>query len=318
MIKFENINYLFLLLVLIPVLIFSTINLIKFKKAYLDFPNAKKIIRKIRLRILSFSLAWIFLVLALVCPLWGEKPVSVRQRGVSVIFVCDVSKSMTAEDILPNRLSVEKYFLKILTQKLEKALCALVITKGDGVLTVPLSFEKNAINSTIDLLSPNLHSSGGTNLEAGINTALNAFATNRSNSKVIVLCTDGGQTKGNLENIAKKLSATNTKLIIVGFGTKEGGDIMITNKNNKKVLKKVKLEEDFLKEVIKNCGQDSVYINASSYASIESVLENIDSKNQGIEKMIYIQRPVKRNFEMLIICFIFICLGGLLSYEKNK
>ncbi len=318
MIKFENTNYLFLLLLLLPIIFFKFKNLRKFKREYKNFPNAKRILRRSNIRMLFFCLSWIFLVLAMACPLWGSKPVSVRQRGSSVIFVSDISRSMTVSDILPNRMAVQKQFLKILINKLEKSLCGLVITKGDGVLTIPLSFEKNALISAVDSLSPKMLSSSGTNLEAGLIRAINSFGENHAGSKIIILCTDGEETNGNLLNAINAIKKTTAILIIAGFGTSEGGNISIIDENGEKKLKKSKLNEKKLEELALKAGKDSIYINACSFASIETVLEKIETQDKSEEKMVYIQEPVKRNFEMLLISFIFIIIGVMSFYDKKN
>ena len=61
-----------------------------------------------------------------------------------------------------------------------------------------------------------------------------------------------------------------------------------------------------------------MYVQALSAGSIEKIVKLIGSGTDGIEKMVYIQEPVKRNFEMLFIAFIFLCLGGLSFYGKNN
>lgn len=322
MISFENSVYLFFILFLLPVWFISYINLKKIKKAYSGLENTKKIIKKAKIRAFFFSAAWIFLILGLACPLWGSKPVSVRRRGVSVMFVSDISKSMSLQDIQPSRIAVQRQFLKILLEKMHKtsaeSAAGLVITKGEGVLSVPLSFEKNALSSAIDALSPLILSSTGTNLEAGVLRALDSFGENRGNSKIIVLCTDGGETSGSLLHAAEKIKKTDAILIIVGFGTLEETKIKVLDEKGNTQLKDARLEEAFLQKAASIAGGESMYISALSSGSIETILKIIDIGVEGVEKMVYIQEPVKRNFEMLLLAFIFLCLAGVSFYGKNK
>ena len=322
MISFENSVYLFFILFLLPVWFIFYINLKKIKKAYSSLENTKKIIKKAKIRAFFFSAAWIFLILGLACPLWGSKPVSVRRRGVSVMFVSDISKSMSLQDIQPSRIAVQRQFLKILLEKMHKisaeSAVGLVITKGEGVLSVPLSFEKNALSSAIDALSPLILSSTGTNLEAGVLRALDSFGENRGNSKIIVLCTDGGETSGSLLHAAEKIKKTDAILIIVGFGTLEETKIKVLDEKGNTQLKDARLEEAFLQKAASIAGGESMYISALSSGSIETILKIIDTGVEGVEKMVYIQEPVKRNFEMLLLAFIFLCLGGVFFYGKNK
>ena len=322
MISFENSVYLFFILFLFPCWFIFCINLKKIKKAYSGLENTKKIIKKAKIRALFFSAAWIFLILGFACPLWGSKPVSVRRRGVSVMFVSDISKSMSLQDIHPSRIAVQRQFLKILLEKMHKtsaeSAVGLVITKGEGVLSVPLSFEKNALSSAIDALSPLILSSTGTNLEAGVLRALDSFGENRGNSKIIVLCTDGGETSGSLLHAAEKIKKTDAILIIVGFGTLEETKIKVLDEKGNTQLKDARLEEAFLQKAASIAGGESMYISALSSGSIETILKIIDTGVEGVEKMVYIQEPVKRNFEMLLLAFIFLCLGGVSFYGKNK
>ena len=322
MISFENSVYLFFILFLFPCWFIFYINLKKIKKTYSGLENTKKIIKKAKIRAFFFSAAWIFLILGLACPLWGSKPVSVRRRGVSVMFVSDISKSMSLQDIQPSRIAVQRQFLKILLEKMHKtsaeSAAGLVITKGEGILSVPLSFEKNALSSAIDALSPLILSSTGTNLEAGVLRALDAFGENRGNSKIIVLCTDGGETSGSLLHAAEKIKKTDAILIIVGFGTLEETKIKVLDEKGNTQLKDARLEEAFLQKAASIAGGESMYISALSSGSIETILKIIDAGVEGVEKMVYIQEPVKRNFEMLLLAFIFLCLGGVSFYGKNK
>ena len=237
------------------------------------------------------------------------------------MFVSDISKSMSLQDIQPSRIAVQRQFFKILLEKMHKtspeSAVGLVITKGEGVLSVPLSFEKNALSSAINALSPLILSSTGTNLEAGVLRALDSFGENRGNSK-IVLCTDGGETSGSLLHAAEKIKKTDAILIIVGFGTLEETKIKVLDEKGNTQLKDARLEEAFLKKVASIAGGESMYISALSSGSIETILKIIDTGVEGVEKMVYIQEPVKRNFEMLLLAFIFLCLGGVSFYGKNK
>ncbi|UTC63426.1 VWA domain-containing protein [Treponema sp. OMZ 787] len=322
MIAFENSGYMFFILFLIPAWFIFYINLKKIKKAYSSLENTKKIIKKAKIRTLFFSAAWIFMILGLACPLWGSKPVSVRRRGVSVMFVSDISKSMSLQDIKPSRIAVQRQFLKVLLEKMHttshEPAVGLVLTKGEGVLSVPLSFEKNAVSSAIDALSPLILSASGTNLEAGVLRALDSFGENRGNSKIIVLCTDGGETSGSLLNAAEKIKKTDAVLIIAGFGTLEDIKIRVLDEKGNTQFREARLEEEFLQKAANIAGGESMYIPALSSGAIESILKIIDTGVEGLEKMVYIQEPVKRNFEMLLLSFIFLCLGGISFYGKNK
>lgn len=318
MIEFEHTSYLLMIMILPPALVLFFLNIKKIQNAYAGFTEIKKIVFKAQFRAIFFSFAWIFLALSLACPLWGSKLVSIRRRGTSIIFVSDISKSMEAADVIPSRIAIQKQFLKKLSERLERSCCGIVLAKGGGILALPLTFEKNALIHTIDSISPDMFSSSGTNLEAGVICALNSFGSNRGNSKIIVLCTDGGETKGSLLNACEIAKKNNTALIIVGIGTTKGAPIKILDKNFETKSHITKLEEPFLIKAAKIAGNDSIYVSALDASALDTVFNRINQASEGVEKIMYFQEPIRRNFEMLLLSFLCICIGLMVFYDKKN
>jgi len=232
MIKFLYPQYLLLCLLVIPSSIFYLIRIKNLVK--IIGKEAKNYIIKLKFRTLLFSLSWLFLCIALASPIYGTRLVLDQKKGASVIFVMDISNSMTIKENEVSRLNTSKYLADFIVKKYNQHSFGLVLAKGNGVLSVPLTFEKISVLENINLLSPLRVSSSGTNLELGVLKAIDSFNNERSNSKIIILFTDGDETKGNLLDVAKAISESDVTLIIVGVGTKEGGEIEITGiKSNK-------------------------------------------------------------------------------------
>ena len=235
MIKFLYPQYLLLCFLLIPSSIFylarikNLVNIIG--------KEEKNYIIKLKLRTFLFSLAWIFLCVALATPVYGTKLVPIQKKGASIIFVMDVSNSMTIKENNISRLSTSKHLADFIIQKYNQYSFALVLAKGEGVLSVPLTFEKTTVLENINALSPLRLTSGGTDLEQGLLKAIASFNNELSNSKIIILFTDGDETKGQLLDVAKIILESEVMLIIVGVGTKEGGDIEVINEEGKKINK---------------------------------------------------------------------------------
>lgn len=322
MIKFENAEYLFLLVFLVPAYFLYFLKLKKIKILCTHIEHSNFLLKKLKLRTLFFSLSWISLVTALACPLYGSKSFFVHKEGLSVIFVMDVSKSMTIEDVGTDRLTAGKYFADFLINRYKKNAFGLVVAKGDGVLAVPLSFEHGAVLNAIMNLSAFSMSSAGTNLEAGVMKALNSFSNESSNFKIIVLITDGEETKGSLIKAAEVINKSDVIFIAAGIGSKNGGGITAFNEQGEKFLKHSSLNEKFLREAAAAAGDNSFYVQAFPLSGFNSslvkIFDYLDSKNKGAEKIISVREPVKRNFEFSLFAFIFFCLGFIGYYEIQK
>lgn len=323
MIKFENIEYLILLLLIIPAYCFYFFKLKKIKNLCIYTGYSKNILKKLLLRAVFFSLAWCCIVIALACPLYGSKTFSVHRKGLSVIFVMDISKSMTVKDVHPDRLTAGKYFADFLTKKYEQNAFGLVIAKGDGILAVPLTFEHTAVSAALKNISYLSMASSGTNLESGVMKAIQSFNDSRGNFKVIILITDGEETKGSLKKAAEIIGKSEIVFIVAGIGTQEGGSLTSLDEHGNEFIKRSTLNENFLREIVNIAGENAFYVSPFSYSnvfdtSMDRIFNMLNLKNEGKEKIISVREPVKRNFEFSLLAFIFFCLGVLSYYEKQK
>lgn len=322
MIKFENTEYLFLIFLIIPSYFFYFSKLRKIKKIYKYTNASKKIFKKLFLRSLFFSFAWISLIIALACPLYGSKTFFVQRKGLSIIFVMDISKSMTINDVSADRLTAGKYFADLLIKRYEQSSFGLVIAKGEGILALPLSFEQRTVSNTIMNLSCLSMSSSGTNLEAGVTKAFNSFNPESGNFKIIILITDGEETKGNLKKAAALINKSDVIFIIAGVGSKNGKKLTFFDESGEELERVSYLNEKFLNEISTIAGENSFYVNIFSPSGFnlsgEKIFHFLDEKYKGLEKVVFIREPVKRNFEFSLLAFIFFCIGVMCYYEKQK
>ncbi|CEM60718.1 von Willebrand factor type A domain protein [Treponema phagedenis] len=309
MIYFEKSRLLLLLVLVIPAVFFSLKKLFRINAAYSFAQHKKSILPFLIIRNILFAFAWIFIVLAAAGPLWGSKIKSVRRQGVSVVFAVDISKSMTLKDVKPSRLNLAKGFCEFLTVKLSNASCALLAVKGDSVLSVPLTFEHEVLLKAIESLSPSSYTASGTNLQKALLKAAAVFPKNRATAKTIILCTDGEQSEGNILEAAKEIQRHGIQLIIVGFGTIEGGDVSIVNEKGEAALHRSSLNETVLQEAVKVAANNSMYTSASVSGSAWVILEAINKTDLAMDKFTYIQKPVRRVFEFITIAIVLFCIA---------
>lgn len=268
---------------------------------------AKSYFNRIKWRTFFFSLAFCFLCVALAVPIYGTHLTSVQKKGASLLFVMDISNSMTIKEGKVSRLSWAKYIANYTVEKYPNIAFGLLLAKGDGILFTPLTFEHDMLKEQITSLSPLLMSAAGTNLEKGVMKALSSFYAERGDFKIILLFTDGGETKGDLMRTVKEIVKNNVFLMIIGVGTYEGGTLDILNEDGKKITKRSVLEEEKLKEVAKLC--KGIYILGEDFASIKTLFDVLDGYTVEKEKISFKKEEKNRISEASFLALLFFCLG---------
>lgn len=167
------------------------------------------------------GLAAILLVLALARPQWGHVLVETKTKGVDVLMALDVSKSMLAEDIKPNRLERAKLAIWDFVQKLEGDPVGLIIFAGQAFLHCPLTVDYDAFRQSLEAAGPDLIENQGTDLAIAIQEAQSLFAT-EDNFKRLILITDGEDLEGTGLKQAQRSSEEGVIIYTVGVGTPSG------------------------------------------------------------------------------------------------
>lgn len=236
-ITFERPEFLWALLLLVPVAILVARNFKKTDRVIKDFYNKKNhamagfstyslAVRLLWKNILR-GLAWIMLVLALAGISWGNVSTPVQRNSNAVCFVFDISYSMTANDAPNNltRLGASSEYARMLLEYLDGIPVSCVIAKGDGVIAIPQTEDTASIHSFLDILSPTMMSSAGSSLGRGVDVALTTFPENSSRSPVIWLFTDGDETDTTLAPAIAKAQRLGVPVTIIGFGSERESSI---------------------------------------------------------------------------------------------
>ncbi len=174
------------------------------------------------------ALAWIFLVLAYVGISWGTRLVPVQKSGSAVSFVFDISYSMMARDGGNNlsRMEVQKLFASELLSRMEGVEVSIVLAKGDGIVAVPLTSDRSAIDSIIASLSPTLMTAAGSSLGKGVDAALSSFPRNSPQASYIWVFTDGDETDTGLSQSVENALRSGVGVSIIGFGSVKGKEVV--------------------------------------------------------------------------------------------
>ncbi|MBE9521323.1 MAG: VWA domain-containing protein [Proteobacteria bacterium] len=200
------------------------------------------------------------LVIGLARPAWNLQETTVKRTGRDVVFVLDVSKSMLAEDLAPNRLERAKLAIGDVVETLQGDRIGLVVFAGSAAVKCPLTLDYGFFRMMLDSVSTNSIDRGGTLIGDAIRTVLDQVLDSQEKQfKDIVLITDGEDHESFPVEAAKEAAAQGVRLLIVGLGDeKEGKRIPVTDGAGRKTFLKyqgrevwTKLDGDTLRRMAK-------------------------------------------------------------------
>ena len=159
------------------------------------------------------------LCLALMDIRWGKIWREVPQKGIEVMFVLDVSRSMLAEDVTPNRLSRAKQQIKDMVDEMAGDRVGLIVFAGDTRQSVPLTSHYEDFKQTLDAVGPHTVRVGGSRLGDALKAAANGFISKTNDHRAIVVFTDGEDQESKPDEVAKQIHADKgIRIFTVGLG----------------------------------------------------------------------------------------------------
>ena len=177
------------------------------------------------LKNICFIIALLFVVFALARPKWGLKQIEAKSLSSDIVIALDVSKSMLAQDLKPDRLSRAKMVFKDLTKELKGQRVGLIAFAGQAYWQCPLTSDIKAFEMFLSLIDTDTVPFAGTNISAPIDLACESLEKVPSAAKAIVIITDGESFDGNLEKSLNTAKESQTKIFCVGIGTSKGEPI---------------------------------------------------------------------------------------------
>jgi Ca-activated chloride channel family protein len=172
--------------------------------------------RKFRIALIALSL--LVLCFSLLDPRWGTRYREVEQKGIDTFFVLDVSRSMLAQDVRPNRLERAKTAIMDVLDVMGSDRAGLVTVAGNATLSVPLTLDYSSFRLSLDDVSPRSVKRGGTMIGDGIRLAQESFTDDVQEYKSIIVLTDGEDMGSFPTEAASDASAMGIRVYTVGIG----------------------------------------------------------------------------------------------------
>ena len=295
MYRFEHVVYLWLL-VSIPILLLSLYLFLKWQRSTIDKLGNRNVVmqqfmgyipNRFKVKTLLFIGALFFLILALANWQKGSGNATAKRKGVDIMIALDVSKSMWAKDLQPDRLSRAKLFVNKLLDKVENDRVGLIVFAGNAYLQVPITSDHAALKMMLQAVSPDMVPTQGTEVGVAINLACSSLSGKNRNSKTIILISDGEDHDDIPNSLINSISENNINLITIGVGQESGTTIPIKidgivdsyKKDNNGDVVITKRNSDILLKIASSSGGE--YIDGNS---TEDALEIVKLKLEKIDK----------------------------------
>ena len=288
----------FYLLGVIPVMIFLFIGVQYWKKrqqrAFADHRLLRRLaptrsVFKPVLKLFFVLIGLTSLIIALVNPKMGTKLETVRREGVDIVFAVDVSKSMLAEDIAPNRLEKSKRLVSEIINQLASDRVGIIAYAGQAYAQLPITTDYGAAKMFLQGLNTDMLSSQGTAINEAIELASTYFNDEEQTNRILFIISDGEDHSGAATLDAVELALSEgIKIFTLGVGTTKGGPIPIKREGVIERLKKdskgevviTRLNEGILEDIASE--GNGAYVDGSdteeAVALVKETLQQMDKK----------------------------------------
>ncbi|MCD7914111.1 MAG: VWA domain-containing protein [Tannerellaceae bacterium] len=329
MFRFANPDFLYLLFLLPVVVVFYMYTILQKRKAIRKYGNPALLselmpevsYKRQHLKFWLLLAAMTMVIFIIAGPQFGSKPETVKRQGVEIMVCLDVSNSMLAEDVAPNRLDKSKQMLSRLTDGLTNDKVGLIVFAGDAFTQIPITSDYISAKMFLSSISPSMVSTQGTAIGAAINLAVRSFTPSETSDKTIILITDGENHEDDAIGAATKAAERGIRVNIVGMGLPNGVPIPIGGNNNFMRDKEgnvvvTKLNEQMCQEIAA-AGQ-GMYVRADNTNSALKALQNeIDKMNKSeVESRIYSEYD--EQFQTLAWIVLFLLIAEFLTMDRKN
>ena len=334
MLRYEHIEYLNFLFG-IPVLIIAILLYSRWKKNALTLFGDSKLVKEL---MHSFSkrraqikntltiLIFILIIIGIANPQVGTKMEEVKREGVDLMIAIDLSNSMLAEDIKPNRLERAKLAISRLIDKLEGDRIGLIVFAGEAYVQLPITTDYSAAKLFLSTVSTNIVPTQGTEIAKAIDLSVKSFDMENAQNKAIIIITDGESHDEKAIESARQANELGIFVHTLGMGLSKGGPIPIYNKyGNRTGYRKdrdgktivSKLNEDLLQQ-ISNAGEGTYVRANNSKAGLSTLFAEINKmEKKEIGTMVFTE--YKDRFQLFIgLALLLLLIDLILLGRKNK
>lgn len=170
-------------------------------------------------------IAIMLVIFVLARPQFGSKMETVKRSGIETVIALDISNSMLAEDVQPNRLDKSKKLVSKLVDSFTNDKVGMIVFAGQAFTQLPITSDYISAKMFLDAINPSLIASQGTDIGGAINLAMRSFTPKEGVGRAIIIITDGENHEGGAEEAAKAAADKGMQVYVLGVGSPEGSPI---------------------------------------------------------------------------------------------
>jgi Ca-activated chloride channel family protein len=329
--RFANPVFLYLLLLLPVLILLYIINEVRKRKALKRLGDVNLVSRlvpemstvrpaiKFILQLIAVSAG----IIMLSRPQFGSKIEDIKKQGVEVIIALDVSNSMLAEDIQPDRLTRAKQAISRLVDNLDNDKIGLIVFAGDAYIQIPVTTDYISAKMFLSSINPNMVPKQGTAIGAAIDLGIRSFSPGEGKSKAMIIITDGENHEDDPVKEAEEASKAGIVIHTLGIGSTEGVPIPILINGKRDYLKDAngntvvtKLDEEILKKIALTTNGN--YVRASnSNIGLDEIFNGIKRmKKQDLESTMYTE--YNDQFQIFAAIALVLLLADFIIMERKN
>lgn len=329
--RFANPVYLYLLLLLPVFVALYIINLIRKRNALKRLGDVNLVSRlvpemsrvrppvKFFLQLAAFTAG----IIMLSRPQFGSKIEDVKKQGVEVIIALDVSNSMLAEDIQPDRLTRAKQAISRLVDDLDNDKIGLIVFAGDAYVQIPITTDYVSAKMFLSTINPNMVPKQGTAIGSAISLGMRSFSPGEGKSKAMIIITDGENHEDDPVKEAEEAAKAGIVIHTVGIGSTEGVPIPVMSGGRRDYLKDAdgntvitKLDEDILKKIALSTNGNYVRANNSNIGLDEIFSAIKKMRKQDLESTMFTE--YNDQFQIFAAITLLMLLGDFIIMERKN
>ena len=329
MFRFAHPDFLYLLFLLPALVAFYVYAMIVKKKAIKKYGNPTLLAelmpevstkrQNLKFWLLFGALTMVIFIIA--GPQFGSKLETVKRQGVEIMVCLDVSNSMLAEDVSPNRLDKAKQMLSRLTDGFTNDKVGLIVFAGDAFTQLPITSDYISAKMFLSSINPSMVSTQGTAIGAAINLAARSFTPDETTDKAIILITDGENHEDDAIGAAKAAAEKGIHVNIVGMGDPKGSPIPIQGSNNYMKDKDgnvviTKLNEQMGQEIA--AAGNGMYVRADNTNSALKALQKEIEKMNKTELDSKVYSEYDEQFQIFAWIALFLLIADFMTLDRKN
>lgn len=261
--------------------------------------------------------------IALVNPKVGERLESIKRKGVDIVFLIDVSKSMLAEDIKPNRMEKAKQIIRSIIEELAGDRIGIIAYAGKPYPLLPITTDYGAAQLFIDDINTDIVPSFGTSIGEAVDMTSQYFNDKSNKKRVAIIISDGEDHEGNVEQSIEQATENDVTFFTIGVGLSKGGPIPIKRngatigfkKDNEDVVVITKLNEGVLQDIART-GKGG-YVDGTNTTTVKDFITENLLKMQKTEFESKMYSDYAHQFQWFIGLGLFFLCFDLLIFERK-